>query len=175
VRKVYAGVVSEVIIRNAVSPDNFHLVVFDGINLPLDDNSVDIAYSNQVLEHLHPEDAAAQLKEIHRVLKLGGQFICVTPNRIGGPWDVSEFFDRECTGFHLKEYTYGELNELFRSTGFRHVRAYVGGQGHYWRVWIFPIRILERILGYIPWRLQSGLARNVLFRGFLGTRAVGTK
>lgn len=46
---------------------------FDGINIPLPSDSVDLVFSCQVLEHVrHPE---ALLKSIVRVLKPGGYFI----------------------------------------------------------------------------------------------------
>lgn len=47
--------------------------VFDGVRIPLAENSVDIVYSRQVFEHVrHPEDL---LSETYRVLKSGGLFV----------------------------------------------------------------------------------------------------
>jgi predicted SAM-dependent methyltransferase len=34
--------------------------------------SVDLAYSNQLMEHLHPDDASEQLANVYRALKPGG-------------------------------------------------------------------------------------------------------
>ena len=46
---------------------------FDGIHIPLPDNSVDLIYSRQVLEHVrHPEQL---LVDVARVLKPGGSFV----------------------------------------------------------------------------------------------------
>lgn len=47
----------------------------------LDDESVDLAYSRSVMEHV--EDAEAAYREIHRVLKPGGRYVFLTPNK----WD----------------------------------------------------------------------------------------
>jgi SAM-dependent methyltransferase len=40
------------------------------------------------MEHLHVEDAEAQLQEIHRVLRPGGHYVCTTPSVITGPHDI---------------------------------------------------------------------------------------
>jgi SAM-dependent methyltransferase len=46
--------------------------------LPLADQSVDLAYSVEVIEHL--EDQFAFLREVRRVLRPGGRFVLTTPN-----------------------------------------------------------------------------------------------
>jgi len=46
--------------------------------LPLADQSVDLAYSVEVLEHL--EDQFLFFREVHRVLRPGGRFVLTTPN-----------------------------------------------------------------------------------------------
>src|SRR6185295_10939699 len=66
-------------------PNNVKLILFNGFDIPLEDASVDISYSNQLMEHLHPSDAGDQLRSIFRVLRKGGSYICITPNRITGP------------------------------------------------------------------------------------------
>lgn len=35
-----------------------------------------------------------QLANFHRALAVGGVYICVTPNRLGGPQDISQHFDQ---------------------------------------------------------------------------------
>ncbi|ANB02211.1 class I SAM-dependent methyltransferase [Ectothiorhodospira sp. BSL-9] len=47
----------------------------------LDDESIDIAYSRSVMEHV--EDVEGAYQELYRVLKPGGQYIFLTPNK----WD----------------------------------------------------------------------------------------
>ncbi len=107
----------------------FALLVSGGSTIPLADASVDTAYSHHVLEHLHPEDAADHLAEVWRVLKPGGRYICVTPNRLSGPHDVSRHFDRCARGLHLWEYTLGELEASLRACGFGRVRVILGTRG----------------------------------------------
>jgi SAM-dependent methyltransferase len=142
---VYALDVSEVISGGEAMPSNVELVLSDGTSIPLARESVDVAYSYQLMEHLHPEDAREQLSNIISVLKPGGRYVCVTPSRLGGPHDVSRFFDDVPTGFHLREYTYSEMHMLFTESGFRRVEAYMGHRrrGVYVRVPLTAIRFLE--------------------------------
>ena len=98
------------------------------------------------MEHLHPDDAAAQLQNILASLAPGGVYICITPNRWSGPHDVSRYFDEEATGFHLHEYTVGELALMFREVGFRSVEALVGSGGAHIRTPAVVISSLERLL-----------------------------
>jgi len=59
------------VLQRGDSDLNFH--TFDGVNLPFNDNSFDIVYSNQVFEHVrYPEKL---LCEVNRVLRKGGVFI----------------------------------------------------------------------------------------------------
>ena len=50
-------------------------------SLPFADGSFDLVTANMVLEHL--QEPATQLSEIFRVLRPGGVFIGLTPNRVG--------------------------------------------------------------------------------------------
>jgi len=52
---------------------------YGGAHLPLVDNAFDLVLSFEVLEHV-PNEAAA-LREIHRVLKPGGEIIFSVPNK----------------------------------------------------------------------------------------------
>lgn len=103
VRQVYAVDVSEEITKDIVEPNNFQLVISDGSSIPIPSNTIDLAYSNQLMEHLHPDDAYHQLKNIYAALKPSGKYICITPNRLYGPTDISKYFDDVAKGFHLKE------------------------------------------------------------------------
>jgi SAM-dependent methyltransferase len=170
-----AADVSRILPDSTPVPENFRLTIFDGLTLPLPAGSVDVAYSNQLMEHLHPDDAEAQLRSIHAALRPGGSYLCITPNHIGGPWDVSEYFDDAATGLHLKEYTFGELAALMRRVGFRRVQPLVGGRGRYWRFPMWPLLALERIMSWLPTELRFRMARRKVLRFFLGIRLVATK
>lgn len=54
-------------------------IVADASEIPLPDQTVDLAFSIYVLEHI--EDPMSFLREVSRVLKPGGQFWFMTPNK----------------------------------------------------------------------------------------------
>lgn len=175
VKQVYAVDVSGEIAGASDTPRNFRLILSDGCNVPVPTNSVDVAYSNQLMEHLHPDDAYEQLRDICRVLSPGGIYACITPNRLTGPHDVSKYFDVVATGFHLKEYTISELRNLMRKSGFSHVRAYLGARGTYVR---FPVGLLvfhENLLSGLPDAFRRPIAKFLPFRVLLNIQLVGVK
>ena len=81
--------------------------------------TIDMAYSNQLVEHLHPDDIFDQTKNILNILKNKGRYVCITPNKLSGPHDISKYFDDVATGFHLKEYTTRELIRLQKKSDFQ--------------------------------------------------------
>jgi SAM-dependent methyltransferase len=174
-RKVYAVDVSREITREIELPDNLELIISDGSSIPVSNNSVDLAYSDQLMEHLHPEDAIGQLRNIYKSLAAGGRYICITPNRLSGPHDVSQHFDDVATGFHLKEYTMTELSEMFRDVGFRKLQALVGARGFHVKTPTLLIKLMESILSMVPHRLGRPFARGLPLRLILGVKLIGIK
>jgi SAM-dependent methyltransferase len=122
----------------------------DGRRIPLEDGAITLAYSNQLMEHLHPDDALDQLHEVMRVLRPGGAYLCVTPNRLTGPWDVSRLFSATPTGLHLREYSNRELCRLLRQVGFEQVDAVVPGGARARRVSVAWFLAAERSLEALP-------------------------
>jgi len=177
VKKVYAADVSEEVAGQPTQqPANFELIISDGCSVPLPANSIDVAYSNQVMEHIHPDDAMEQLRDIHTALRTHGVYICVTPNRLCGPHDISKYFDPVATGLHLKEYTWTELAYLFKAAGFSRVTAYVGGMGFNVPCPLFLLRALERIVErWSPARRRTLILKTPLIALLMMIRLVGTK
>jgi SAM-dependent methyltransferase len=175
VAKVYAVDVSAKLSESIKRPDNFELCISDGSSVAVPDRSIDVAYSNQLMEHLHPDDAVRQVREIYRALKPGGVYVCVTPNRLGGPYDISRHFDRVATGLHLKEYTVTDSSDLFRSVGFARVRAYIGARGVYLRPPVRAFQTFEAILERLPHGFRQRLCDTLPMRPVMMIRLVGTK
>jgi SAM-dependent methyltransferase len=175
VNRVLAVDVSEEITRGVTRPPNVDVLLIDGIRIPVAPNSVDIAYSNHLMEHLHPDDALEQLTSIYNALGPGGVYICVTPNRISGPHDVSKYFDDVATGFHLKEYTTFELRSLFGAVGFSGFAVRLGGMGMYLSVPSSFVAAYEMLLDSLPQSPRQRIARIIPFRLLLGSRFLAYK
>ena len=174
-RKVFSVDVSREISEGEGRPSNFELILSDGTSVPLPQGSVTLAYSRRLMEHLHPEDALEQLRNIHAALAEGARYVCITPNRFSGPFDISGYFEDAATGFHLKEYTLTELAAIFKSVGFSGVAAYAGGQGAYLRVPLSLILLTEKMLQALPPVWSKALARTFPMRALLGMTVVGVK
>jgi len=175
VAKVYAVDVSAKLTESITPPKNFELRVSDGCSVDVPDNTVDVAYSNQLMEHLHPDDALRQVHEVYRALKPGGVYVCVTPNRLGGPYDISRYFDTVATGLHLKEYTVTDSSALFRQVGFARVRAYIGARGVYLGPPLIAMRAFETALETLPHGFRQKLCDSMPMRPAMMIRLVGTK
>lgn len=175
VRQVYALDVSETITKESRVPANFQLILSDGVSVPVPSSSVTVAYSNQLMEHLHPDDAVEQLANIVRGIAGGGLYVCITPNLLTGPHDISRYFDDTATGFHLKEYTITELRRIFRNAGFRRTAQYARLRHGYFPIPAWLTRVLEGVLGALPPALRARLCRNRLARSLLDIRLVGWK
>lgn len=141
-------------------PGNVTLVNTDGISIDVAENSVDLAYSSQLIEHLHPADVMTQLRNIWRALKPGGSYVCLTPHQFMGPSDISMYFDNEARGLHLHEYTHAELAQLYRAVGFSRVCNQVGAKGRYRVVPIEPVIAIERWISGMPFETRRRVART---------------
>lgn len=173
VKRVIAVDVSNEITAHVQPPPNFELVISNGTNIPVPPGSIDVAFSNQLMEHLHPDDAAEQLREIYTALSPNGTYLCFTPNSISGPHDVSRGFDPVATCLHLHEYTVAELDRMFKHVGFRHTQVLlpVGNV----RVPVPAITALESCVGALPGPISRRVAYFRPMRGFLGIRIVARK
>jgi SAM-dependent methyltransferase len=172
VQKVYAVDVSRCITEGDQLPPNVNLVISDGVSVPVQPKTISIAYSNQVLEHLHPEDALEQLRNIHAALAPGGIYLCVTPNRLSGPHDISGYFNSVAKGLHLNECTNYEVLRMFKKAGFSRVVLYLRGRVHNHKLWLL---ICEGLLDLIPAAIRRRLVKRLHLSSFLSVIARGEK
>jgi SAM-dependent methyltransferase len=175
VTRAYAVDVSAEIVQGVPLPDNLEVVLSDGTNIPVPDASIDVAYSNQLMEHLHLDDALVQLRNLYDALAPGGVYLCITPNRLTGPHDISKYFDDVATGFHLREYTIRELRKIFLDTGFHRTAVVIGGRGVYRRTGDGWVRAVESAFACLPPRVRRTLGTRAYAHGLLGVRLIGFK
>jgi SAM-dependent methyltransferase len=175
VKRVYAIDVSNEITKGLNLPPNFELILSDGSSVPVPPESIDVAYSNQLMEHLHPDDAFEQLQNIYKALAPKGIYLCITPNRLSGPHDVSRYFDAVATGFHLREYTVTDLSDLFKAVGFRRTQVYICVKGRRIFLPTRPIKWMEATLDRLPYSIRKKVASLFPFNLLLGITLVGSK
>ena len=157
--RVYGVDVSRTIAMDNDVPGNFDLLISDGIGIEVPEESVDVAYSRQLIEHLHPDDVIEHVMGVFEALKPGGIYICMTPHRHAGPHDISKFFEREASGFHLHEYTHAEVVSLLRRAGFGRIRLWKRLGSRYIEMPLAPPILLEKVLEPLHYRTKRAIAR----------------
>lgn len=176
VQKVIAVEVSSVIAERKDIPENMSIeIISQPDEIPATPMSIDLAYSDQLAEHLHPEDFLAQCKNVYKSLRSGGNYVIVTPNQTNGPHDVSRGFDAIATGMHLKEYTYTELHHLMQEVGFKNVKPIVGFNGMYIRIPAPIIFGLESLCKILPKNTGIWFANTLPIQMLLAIRLIATK
>jgi SAM-dependent methyltransferase len=167
--------VTDALIGVGPHPPGFRFLKTEGTNLDLPDASVDLVYSNQLMEHLHPDDADDQLREIVRILKSGGKYICTTPNRLTGPHDISRYFSYQPLGFHLREYDHGALDRIFRDAGFRSVSPIVFLKGRVLAPPMGAVKVAEGMMSLLPDAVRARLSASRFVTNLAGVTVCGVK
>jgi 2-polyprenyl-3-methyl-5-hydroxy-6-metoxy-1,4-benzoquinol methylase len=114
--------------RSSSEPEGMRWRLTDGVHLDKfeEAESYDYVISNQVAEHLHPEDILTHFRTARILLKPGGSYIARTPHRRHGPQDLTRVFKLDRPVFtHLHEFTYREFDSICRECGYSRVRAIV--------------------------------------------------
>lgn len=174
-KKVYAVDVSQEITNDVAAPENFSLFLSDGRSVPVPAGSVKIAFSNQLIEHLHPEDALEQTTNVLKALQPRGLYFCLTPNRLAGPHDISQYFDETATGLHLREYSTADLVDHFIQAGFSSVRAIIRVKNFQLTVPTGIVISVEKAIAVIPIRFRRSFARARPISALIGVCVVATK
>lgn len=108
--------------------DHSRLLLGDLCKLDLSEHvgRYSVVYWNDVFEHIPVDEISDYLSVIYSLLAPGGKLVTITPNWHMRPSDVTDVFKpprSEAVGFHLKEYTAGEVCGLVRKAGFRNVET----------------------------------------------------
>ncbi len=147
-----------------------------------DGEPFDLVYSNDVLEHIHPDEARAFVRRCFELLRPGGWLWLVTPNRWTGPGDATILrhpIGTPSRGLHLKEYTLRELDGLLRQAGFTGIGARLWNGGRLRRATAFrPAfarikRTIEPVLAAMPARLRRRVMWAMDYATVVACRPVG--
>ncbi|MBF0231580.1 MAG: class I SAM-dependent methyltransferase [Desulfamplus sp.] len=109
------------------------LLAFDGRQVPIHNNCVDIVYSHQVFEHVR--NPVAVLAEIERILKPGGVFV-------GSTSHLEPYHSRS-----LFNYTPYGFAKLLEDSGFFDISLRVGIDG--------ITLIIRRLIGFLKFRILN--------------------
>jgi SAM-dependent methyltransferase len=132
--------------------------VADVTRLPTADCTYDLFLCFETIEHV--QDDLALLREVKRVLKPDGTFVCSTPNRAVTNPGI-RITGRPYNPFHVREYTRPELESLLRQVfpsvtllgqsfhGGGYVRA-LNRIGGLWRMLAVRLHQSRKVLG-VPW------------------------
>jgi SAM-dependent methyltransferase len=155
VKHVTAVDISEGSAALAGAPQNFQLFLYDGFHLPLAPGSIDLAFSDQLIEHLHVDDVEWHFRMIAEALVPHGWYVFRTPHRFTGPHDVSMYFTNgDPEGFHMKEWTYGELRDVLRRSGYGRLTAVWCAKGIAVRVPLWIMTAKESLARPLPRALR---------------------
>ncbi len=96
--------------------------VYDGKNIPLEDHTVDIVYTSDVLGHV--ADVQHWLHELNRVLKPGGRLAMFSESKLGQHAYIRNYLLRHGLNvdphheFHISLFSKKELQQLLSDAGF---------------------------------------------------------
>jgi SAM-dependent methyltransferase len=144
------------------APNNFKLVIYNGYHLEFEESSVDVVFSDWLIEHLHPQDTMDHFQLAKQILKKNGLYLFRTPHKFSGPHDISEYFSDEPEGFHLKEWTYTELAELLKALNYSSWHGYYRVKGMWIKMPFTYLTFLEKTLRFLPTQYRKFASKYFL-------------
>jgi ubiquinone/menaquinone biosynthesis C-methylase UbiE len=140
----YAEAAVEITRETLAGVAGAEIVQGDVTRLPWPDGAFDRVLSGDVIEHLHPDDGEAMLREAHRVLAPGGTLVVHTaPNKLflDVAWPVArwpllaagygesvhrlEAWVRASKHYHVNEQSLHGLRRAVRRAGFTDARVWI--------------------------------------------------
>jgi hypothetical protein len=141
----------------------YELVIYEAL-LKLENNSIDVFYWNDVMEHIPEDEIEDTISLLSRKMDIGGIIITITPNRLKGPCDITSRFEPRGTaakGFHFHEYTFNEILTIFEKHNIRSGYGFMGYAKKGWYILgsaqcIDKIKLLaERIFINFPYIIKK--------------------
>lgn len=126
----------------------------------LENNSVDIFYWNDVLEHILDDEIEIVMSLIRQKLRIGGIVITITPNRLTGPHDISRLYEplgTKSKGFHFQEYSFAEVLTLMKNYKLKSCNTVIKLLRNIivlpWNIDVIKI-ILEKLTLSLPYKIK---------------------
>ncbi|MCL2704804.1 MAG: hypothetical protein FWE72_01165 [Spirochaetaceae bacterium] len=132
--------------------------------LKLDNNSINVFYWNDVMEHIPEDEIEEYIKVLSQKMDTDGIIITITPNRLKGPCDITAHFEPHGTvakGFHFHEYTFDEILTIFQKYGIKSEYGFFGYAGKGWYILSSPkyidrIKLLiEKKVKNLPYKIKK--------------------
>lgn len=120
----YSGFILEEVKRTYGNIKNVAFLFIDGIKLPFDDGCIDIAYSNDVIEHFHVDDTFMHFREVLRVLRNNIRYYFWAPGKSSGPHNFTKNFYLKGFGpktSYVGEHSFAEMTEIRKETRYRKI------------------------------------------------------
>ncbi len=123
----------------------------------IDDNSLDIFYADNVLEHIVEDEYEKTCQKIVTKIKPKGLAILIIPNSYVGPSDISRLklnIGHKALGFHFMEQTFNEVVKFFKKEGMQLTYFCMRSKKG-------EIRIIykDKILNFLKIKLEKTLAK----------------
>jgi len=144
------------------APNNFKLIIYNGYDLEWEESSVDVVFSDWLIEHLHPQDTMNHFQLVRQILKKNGLYLFRTPHKFSGPHDISEYFSDEPEGFHLKEWTYTELADLLEALDYSSWHGYYRVKGKWIKMPFWYLTFFEKTLKFFPTQYRKFTSKYFL-------------
>jgi len=159
------------------SHDGLMLGDFPSVDLSNHLGRYSLVYWNDVFEHIPVDEISDYLTRIRSLLAPGGKLLTITPNWHMRPSDVTCKLmppRSEASGFHLKEYTLGEVRQMLLDAGFSRVQTptYISRK----RIWLSPLgdctfvkTVAEPLLEWLPYKAAVQCCRRFGFNCSVAT------
>ncbi|KKL13241.1 hypothetical protein LCGC14_2527740 [marine sediment metagenome] len=105
------------------------------------DDTFDCIVMDNVIEHMVPDTTGEVLKKCYNLLNIRGYLVVLTTHRFSGPHDISKFFlpfGAKTEGFHLKEFSFIELEDALVKAGFQQIFGFPFHPRLLWKFNIVP-------------------------------------
>jgi len=141
----------------------YECTIYDAL-LKLDNNSINVFYWNDVMEHIPEDEIEEYIKLLSQKMDIDGIVVTITPNKLKGPCDITAYFEPKGTvakGFHFHEYTFYEILTMFQRYSIKSEYGFWGYAGKGWYIlgsskYIDKIKLfVEKKVKNFPYKIKK--------------------